>query len=70
VTVISVGDAGCNIVSWIVQKVIGGCKTIAADTDAVHLAASEPRSVKPPQLLFLCHISDQRASTSRLHIRL
>ena len=37
VTVIGLGGAGCNIVSWIAQKGIGGCKTIAADTDAVHL---------------------------------
>jgi cell division protein FtsZ len=37
VTVIGLGGAGCNIVGWIAQTGIGGCKTIAADTDAVHL---------------------------------
>lgn len=37
VKVIGLGGAGCNIVSWLNQKGAGGIKTIAADTDAIHL---------------------------------
>ncbi|HLB71531.1 MAG: hypothetical protein OIN88_14655 [Candidatus Methanoperedens sp.] len=37
VSVIGLGGAGCNIISWIAQKGITGSKIIAADTDAVHL---------------------------------
>lgn len=37
VTIIGLGGAGCNIVSWIAKKEIVGSKIIAADTDATHL---------------------------------
>ena len=37
VTIIGLGGAGCNIVSWIAQKEMAGIKIIAADTDAPHL---------------------------------
>lgn len=37
VAVIGLGGAGCNIVTWISQKGLPGCKMVAADTDAVHL---------------------------------
>src|SRR5580704_5169116 len=40
VSVIGVGGAGCNIVSWVKQKKggIAGAKLIAANTDATHLS--------------------------------
>lgn len=38
---IGLGGAGCNIVSWIAQKGVDGIKTIAADTDAVHLLTAK-----------------------------
>ncbi len=40
VSVIGVGGAGCNIVSWVKQKKggIAGTKLIAANTDATHLS--------------------------------
>ncbi len=41
VAVIGLGGAGCNIVSWIAQKGMAGGKTIAADTDAIHLLSAK-----------------------------
>ncbi|VVB84514.1 Cell division protein FtsZ [uncultured archaeon] len=41
VSIIGLGGAGCNIVSWIAQKEIVGSKIIAADTDAVHLLGAK-----------------------------
>ncbi len=40
VTVIGVGGAGCNIVSWVKEKKggVSGAKLIAANTDATHLS--------------------------------
>lgn len=36
-SIVGLGGAGCNIVSWIAQKELNGIKVIAADTDATHL---------------------------------
>src|SRR3989442_4715331 len=41
VTVIGVGGAGSNIVSWIKQRGISGGKLIAANTDAAHLSITK-----------------------------
>ncbi len=41
VAVIGLGGAGCNIVTWIAEKEIGGGKIIAADTDATHLLGTK-----------------------------
>ncbi len=41
VKVIGLGGAGCNIVSWLSQKGVDGIKTIAADTDAIHLLTAK-----------------------------
>ncbi len=41
VSIIGLGGAGCNIVSWIAQKEILGSRIIAADTDAVHLMGAK-----------------------------
>ena len=41
ITIIGLGGAGCNIVSWMAQKEIGGSKIIAADTDATHLMGTK-----------------------------
>ncbi len=41
VNVIGLGGAGCNMVSWIAQKGTDGIKTIAADTDAIHLLTAK-----------------------------
>ena len=41
VTVIGVGGAGSNIVSWIKQRGIAGGKLIAANTDAAHLSITK-----------------------------
>lgn len=41
VKVIGLGGAGCNMVSWIAQKGTDGIKTIAADTDAIHLLTAK-----------------------------
>ncbi len=41
VAIIGLGGAGCNIVSWIVQKETLGSKVIAADTDAMHLLGTK-----------------------------
>lgn len=41
VTIIGLGGAGCNIVSWIAQREIVGGKIIAADTDAAHLMGAK-----------------------------
>ena len=38
VCVVGLGGAGSNIVSWMKEKGISGCKLIAANTDAVHLS--------------------------------
>src|SRR5579871_5241593 len=40
VSVIGVGGAGCNIVSWVKEKKggVAGAKLIAANTDATHLS--------------------------------
>ena len=38
VCVVGLGGAGSNIVSWMKEKGIAGCKLIAANTDAVHLS--------------------------------
>ena len=37
VTVIGLGGAGCNIITYLSQKSIAGAKTIAANTDITHL---------------------------------
>ena len=37
VTVIGLGGAGCNIITYLSQKNIAGAKTIAANTDITHL---------------------------------
>lgn len=37
VCVVGLGGAGSNIVSWMKDKGVAGCKLIAANTDAVHL---------------------------------
>jgi len=41
VTVIGVGGAGSNIVSWIKERGIAGGKLIAANTDAAHLSITK-----------------------------
>jgi len=41
ISVIGVGGAGCNIVSWIKEKGITGAKIIAANCDAQHLSISK-----------------------------
>jgi cell division protein FtsZ len=41
VKMIGLGGAGCNIVSWITQEGVDGIKTIASDTDAVHLLTAK-----------------------------
>lgn len=41
VSVIGLGGAGCNMVTWIAEKGITGSKMIAADTDAVHLLSAK-----------------------------
>jgi len=41
VAIIGLGGAGCNIVSWIVQREILGSKITAADTDAAHLMGTK-----------------------------
>jgi len=41
VAIIGIGGAGCNIVGWLAGKGISGCKTIAADTDAIHLMTAK-----------------------------
>ncbi len=41
ISVLGVGGAGSNIVSWIKQKGITGAKLIAANTDAAHLAITK-----------------------------
>lgn len=41
ISVVGVGGAGSNIVSWIKQKGITGAKLIAANTDAAHLAITK-----------------------------
>jgi cell division protein FtsZ len=41
VSVIGLGGAGSNIVSWIKEKGISGAKLIAANTDAAHLGISK-----------------------------
>src|SRR5437899_5295332 len=41
VTVIGVGGAGSNIVSWIKQRGISGGRLIAANTDAAHLSITK-----------------------------
>jgi cell division protein FtsZ len=44
VCVIGLGGAGSNIVSWMKDKGIAGCKLIAANTDAVHLRVTRADS--------------------------
>jgi cell division protein FtsZ len=41
VSVIGLGGAGSNIVTWIIEKGISGAKLIAANTDAAHLGISK-----------------------------
>jgi cell division protein FtsZ len=41
VCVVGLGGAGSNIVSWMKEKGIAGCKLIAANTDAVHLSVTK-----------------------------
>ncbi|MDG6906459.1 MAG: cell division protein FtsZ, partial [Nitrososphaerota archaeon] len=43
VSVIGVGGAGCNIVSWVKQKKggVSGAKLIAANTDVTHLSITK-----------------------------
>ena len=41
VTVIGIGGAGSNVVSWIKQRGISGIKLIAANTDIAHLTISK-----------------------------
>jgi cell division protein FtsZ len=41
VTVIGLGGAGSNIVTWIKEKGISGAKLVAANTDAAHLGISK-----------------------------
>jgi len=38
VTVVGLGGAGCNIVTWIADKKLAGGKIIGANTDAGHLS--------------------------------
>lgn len=38
VTVVGMGGAGCNIITWITDKKLAGGKTIGANTDALHLS--------------------------------
>jgi cell division protein FtsZ len=38
VTVVGLGGAGCNIVTWIADKKLAGGKIIGANTDAAHLS--------------------------------
>lgn len=40
VCVVGLGGAGSNIVSWMKDKGIAGCKLVAANTDAVHLSVT------------------------------
>ncbi|HEV2390009.1 MAG TPA: cell division protein FtsZ [Nitrososphaerales archaeon] len=40
VCVVGLGGAGSNIVSWMKDKGVAGCKLIAANTDAVHLSVT------------------------------
>jgi len=44
VCVVGLGGAGSNIVSWMKEKGIAGCKLIAANTDAVHLSVTRADS--------------------------
>jgi len=41
ISVVGIGGAGCNIVTWIKEKGITGAKTIALNTDAQHLSISK-----------------------------
>ncbi|MBI4257986.1 MAG: cell division protein FtsZ, partial [Thaumarchaeota archaeon] len=41
ISVIGVGGAGCNMVSWIKRRGIAGGKLIAANTDAAHLSITQ-----------------------------
>ncbi|MBI2183602.1 MAG: cell division protein FtsZ [Thaumarchaeota archaeon] len=41
VSVVGVGGAGCNIVSWIKRRGIAGGKLIALNTDAAHLSITQ-----------------------------
>lgn len=38
ITVVGLGGAGCNIVTWIADKKLAGGRIIAANTDAAHLS--------------------------------
>ena len=41
ITVVGIGGAGCNIVTWMKDKGVGGAQVIAINTDAQHLAITK-----------------------------